>query len=309
MGTAPEASYILCVTEAQGEYRVEEYNWLFAAEMADSAGVDIISTSLGYSIFDDVQMNYAYADMDGETTVITQAANMAASKGIALVSSAGNEGGRSWNFITAPADSESVLAVGAVDRGLDKASFSSFGPSSEGRIKPDVTALGQSTALINAFGDIVFQSGTSFSAPLVAGLATGLWQAFPKLTSFELLDLIKQSANQYNRPDVMLGYGIPDFIRAYDIAFIPEPIENTVLIYPNPVVDGLVNLVFADGVLNEDLELSLVNKNGQELQRFRISPQEDDNRIRLDISNQKHGIYILRIRGERTNFNRKIIKY
>ncbi|MGW8123188.1 S8 family serine peptidase [Roseivirga echinicomitans] len=309
VGTAPAASYILCVTEGAGEYRVEEYNWIFAAEMADSTGVDVINSSLGYSVFDDPTMSYAYSDMDGETTVITKASNIAATKGIALINSAGNEGNNAWHYISAPSDSKNVLAVGAVNSTGFRASFSSFGPSKDNRVKPDVAALGQGTAVITATGNIAFQSGTSFSSPILAGFATCLWQAFPDLTNLELLDLIRQSAHQYDFPDDELGYGIPNYGRAYELAFKPEPLENEVLAYPNPTSESFINLVFPDGFLTEAVVVSLMDMNGQQLNSFRIEAQQSNSPIQIDLTNRMAGIYILRIKGQRTNFKKKIIKY
>ncbi|WP_339699632.1 S8 family serine peptidase [uncultured Roseivirga sp.] len=309
VGAAPAASYILCVTEASGEYRVEEYNWLFAAEMADSTGVDIINTSLGYSIFDNATMSYTYSDMDGQTAVITKASNIAATKGIALINSAGNEGSKVWRFITAPSDSENVLSVGAVDASGFRADFSSFGPSADNRIKPDVSALGQGTAVITASGNIAFQNGTSFSGPVLAGFATCLWQAFPDLNNIELLDLIRQSAHQFDNPDNELGYGIPNYRRAYELAFMPEPLENEVLAYPNPTSDNFINLVFPDGFLSESVEVSLIDVNGRQLNSFKIESQLSNSRIQIDLTNRIAGIYILKIEGQRTSFKKKIIKY
>ncbi|KYG72804.1 S8 family serine peptidase [Roseivirga echinicomitans] len=309
VGAAPAANYVLCVTEAAGEYRVEEYNWLFAAEMADSTGVDVINTSLGYSTFDDASMSYTYSDMDGETTVITKASNIAATKGIALINSAGNEGNKVWHFITAPSDSKNVLSVGAVDGAGIRASFSSFGPSADNRVKPDVSALGQGTAVITATGNIAFQNGTSFSGPVMAGFATGLWQAFPDLTNLQLLDLIRRSAHQYDTPDYEIGYGIPNYAKAYELAFVPEPLENQVLVYPNPTSDSFINLVFPDGFLSESVSVSLVDMNGQQLNSFQIEPQLNNNRVQIDLTNRMSGVYILKIDGQRTSFKKKIIKY
>ncbi|WP_323756043.1 S8 family serine peptidase [Roseivirga sp.] len=309
VGTAPGANYILCVTEAAGEYRVEEYNWLFAAEMADSTGVDVINTSLGYSEFDDATMSYAYSDMDGETTVISKASNIAATKGIALINSAGNEGNKVWHFITAPSDSKNVLSVGAVDGAGFRASFSSFGPSADNRVKPDVSALGQGTAVITATGDIAFQNGTSFSGPVMAGFATCLWQAFPTLTNLQLLDLIRRSAHQFDTPDNEIGYGIPNYTKAYELAFVPESLENQVLIYPNPTSDSFINLVFPEGFLSESVSVSLVDMNGQQLNNFQIEPQLNNNKVQIDMTNRMAGVYILKIDGQRTSFKKKIIKY
>ena len=154
VGIAPNASFILAVTEdSRSEYRIEEYNWIFAAEAADSAGVDIISTSLGYSEgFTDSGMDYAPDQMDGNTAVITRAASLAASKGILLVTSAGNNGNSGWRIITAPADADNVLAVGAIDADGLLNNFSSQGPNANGITKPDVVAIGRLTSLITTSG-------------------------------------------------------------------------------------------------------------------------------------------------------------
>ena len=181
-GTAPRADLVLCVTEdIKSEYKIEEYNWLFAAEFADSLGADIISSSVGYSYFDDDRMDYTYDDFDGKTAVVSRAATMAAARGMLVVCSNGNEGNNSWTYLNAPADADSVLSVGAADYDLQKSNFSSFGPTSDGRIKPDISALG-SWVKVALREEVSYANGTSFSTPMVAGLAAGLWQAFPHLT-------------------------------------------------------------------------------------------------------------------------------
>jgi serine protease AprX len=180
VGTAPDASFWLLRSEdVDSEFLIEEDNWISAAEFADSVGADIISVSLGYSIFDDSTQNHTYEDMDGNSTRISIAADIAASKGILVVSSAGNQGNKPWRYITAPADADSVLAIGAVDTLGNIASFSSVGPSFDGGIKPNVCAIGQGTYILRQNGLIGSGGGTSLSAPVISGLAACLWQANP----------------------------------------------------------------------------------------------------------------------------------
>lgn len=310
IGAAPAADYLLFVTEAPGEYRVEEYNWLFAAEMADSAGVDVINTSLGYSEFNDNSMNYSYADMDGKTTVITRAANLAASKGILLVNSAGNQGNDAWNFITAPADSEAVLAIGAINSAFNRATFSSFGPSADGRIKPDLSALGQGTAVVTANGAIANQNGTSFSSPIVAGLVIGFWQAFPSLTNFEVMQIMKESANQFASPDNELGYGIPSFVRAAELASNYEtPIESGVVAYPNPITEETFTVALEPHYFEKEVIVTLLDHHGKRLSETNIFPTQWKNRFEIDLGNALAGLYILVIQTSDQQTVKKLIKY
>ena len=241
-GGAYEADYLLCVTEdVASEYRVEEYNWAFAAEMADSAGVDIINTSLGYNTFDDPSMNYTVDDLDGQTAIISQAATIAATKGMVLTVSAGNSGNSFWQRITTPADAIDILAVGAITSDSSKASFSSIGPSADGRIKPEVSALGVGTAVINSGGNLVFNNGTSFSAPQVASLVAGIWQNNANLDYLQVIELVKNSGNQALNPDEQLGYGIPNFTRAGQLILSTDDddLQRKVSLFPNPVGDQL----------------------------------------------------------------------
>ena len=216
VGTAPNASYWLFRTETGlFEQEVEEDYWLAAAEMADSVGVDLITTSLNYTTFNDNVNNHTYADLDGNTTIITKAADEAAKRGIFVVSSAGNYGSGSWKYVGAPADGDSVLAVGAVYANENIAEFSSFGPTSDGRVKPDVLAWGRDAAYV-ANSDVVLSgSGTSFAAPLTAGLVACLWQALPNKTANEIRLAVIETAQQYNNPTDQRGHGLSDFCAAY----------------------------------------------------------------------------------------------
>jgi serine protease AprX len=228
IGTAPKASFVLFRTEDVGsETRIEEANWLFAAEMADSIGVDVVNSSLGYYDFDNAAQNYKKTDLDGNKALVTRAADWLASTGVLICNSAGNEGNVSnWNFIIAPADADSVLAIAAVDANRTRVSFSSPGPRLDGRIKPDLAAKGSGTTLGNANGSIGTASGTSFSSPLMAGFATGFWQANRSLTNMQIMDYLKRSASQFNQPDGLLGYGIPNFAKAQEEVALDEAIKN-----------------------------------------------------------------------------------
>jgi serine protease AprX len=230
-GTAYKASFILLRTEdANSESRIEEANWLFGAEYADSAGVDVISSSLGYSEFDDVSTNYTYQNMDGKTALSTRAAQIATATGMVVVVAAGNEGSNSWHYLTAPSDAVSVLAIGAVTQTGQRASFSSFGPSADGRVKPDLAARGQGTIVGYPSGTVASGNGTSFATPLIAGLAASFWQSHPRLTASQVTASLRRSGSQYTTPDDMLGYGIPNFERASTIA----EVYSQLLVYPNP---------------------------------------------------------------------------
>lgn len=215
VGSAPYASFYLLRTEDVGsEQLIEEYNWGSGAEYADSAGVDVISSSVGYNTFDDPAYNHSYADMNGNTTIVSRYADLAAKKGMLVVNSAGNEGSKAWKYIVAPADADSVLSVGAVSSTGTIAAFSSFGPTSDGQIKPDVVSVGQGTFLSTSGGTVGTSSGTSFSGPNMAGLATCLWQLFPEFNSYKIIETLRQSADRYTAPHEQYGYGLPDMKKA-----------------------------------------------------------------------------------------------
>lgn len=251
VGTAPKASYLLLRSEdAPTEFPIEEENWVSAAEFADSAGADVINSSLGYTTFDDVQFSHTYADMNGTTTRVTQGANMAAAKGILVVASAGNEGSSPWLHIGAPADGVNVLAIGAVDPSGVYASFSSVGPSFDGRVKPDVMAQGRDAVIVspNQGVGVITGNGTSFSGPILCGMATCLWQMYPQLTNFQVMDAIRQSAHLYATPNAQMGYGIPDFTYASIVlsGHTPGNVERDELIgfYPNPFSNELMGSIY-----------------------------------------------------------------
>jgi subtilisin family serine protease len=215
VGTAPKAQYALFKTEnVFSETPLEELHWIRGAELADSLGADVLNTSLGYSTFDDPSDSHTYADMDGRTTPISRAAAALARTGLLLVVSAGNEGNGAWRYITAPADADSVLTVGAVNALGARAGFSSQGPTADGRIKPDVMALGQGCGIINSGGIPSTGSGTSFSGPVMAGIMACLWQKHPSRTAQDLLYSVRLSASQGLMPDTLYGHGIPNLALA-----------------------------------------------------------------------------------------------
>ena len=217
IGTAPEARYwLLRCEDQQTEQPVEEDYWAMAAEFADSAGVDIISSSLGYNEYDTPDY-YHQRDLDGQTALISRTASMLAKKGIILVNSAGNSGMGPWKKISFPADANDILTVGAVNMEKKNAPFSGVGPTQDGRVKPDVMALGSPASLISGRGSIIRDMGTSFSTPLVTGLVACLWQALPEKTALEIIELVRQTSSNAKEPDNIFGYGIPNFWRAYMI--------------------------------------------------------------------------------------------
>jgi len=235
-GPGQGADFILFRTEDTGsESPLEELNWIRAAEMADSLGVDIIQVSLGYNTFDDSSLDYTLSDLNGKTSYISRGADVAATRGIVVVVSAGNGGNDGfWNKILCPADAKGILSVGAVNASEDRASFSAIGYSSDGRVKPEVMAMGASVSYINyATGHIAQGSGTSFASPLISGLCAGLMQAYPELTHEELIQAIKYSADRFEEPNPYYGYGIPDYERASDFARLLLNRESE-SVFPNP---------------------------------------------------------------------------
>lgn len=219
VGTAPRASYLLIKSEDNNsEYPIEEDYWAAAVEYADSVGVDVITSSLGYFAYDADELSYDQKALDGRTALISRTAQMVAEKGILLFCSAGNEGSGYWEKITFPSDAPDILTVGAINEDKKKSSFSSVGFTVDQRVKPDVVALGSDCCVIDPTGNIRYANGTSFATPILAGLGICLWQAVPGLSNKEIVALIRESSSQYKRPDPELGYGVPDIYKAYKAA-------------------------------------------------------------------------------------------
>jgi serine protease AprX len=218
VGSAPHSKFWLFRTEdVASEFPVEEQNWVAAAEFADSAGVDMISSSLGYSIMDNPALSNTYPRRDGNTAISTIGADLAAKKGIIVMNSAGNSGNEPTEnrYVMCPADGDSVVAVGATDANGNISGFSSWGPNSAGKLKPNIVSVGQGTVFAASNGNAVAGNGTSYSNPNIAGLIACFWQAFPELTNMQLIDAVQRSAHRYNNPDMRYGYGLPDFKKAF----------------------------------------------------------------------------------------------
>lgn len=234
IGPAFGADFILAKTEiVDQEIHLEEDNWAMAAEWAEGLGVDIVSSSLGYSEFDPGQGSYTYEDMDGKTTIITQAANELARRGVLVVSSAGNEGSTPWHYITAPADAPYAVAVGAVNSKNIVSSFSSHGPTADERVKPDVVALGEGVFCATPGTAFTMASGTSVSCPLVAGIAAQLLQSKPDLNVLELLTILRNCSDNANSPDNDRGWGTVNAMEAWNL-INRTPIEDYRVLPPLP---------------------------------------------------------------------------
>jgi len=311
IGTAPHASYYLFRTEdANAEYLMEEYNWVAAAEYADSLGVDIFNTSLGYTRFDNPAEDHTYADMDGNTTPITIGADMAASKGILVVNSAGNEGYNEWHYISAPADGDSVLTVGAVDSEGNYVSFSSVGPTYDGRIKPDVMAQGSYSVVAGPEG-IGYGSGTSFSSPIMCGAAACLWQANPDYNNMEIINALRQSGNEALTPDNTYGWGIPDLVVANSLLvgnIELSAYKSNIICYPNPFNDFIVAEFNLES--QEIADISLLNSQGVSLKKVSAKDlQAGENRIKFDgLGLLPKGIYFIQVSNVSGKITQKIIK-
>ncbi len=314
VGTAPKASYWLLRSEdATAEYMMEEYFWVNAAEYADSVGADIISSSLGYTVFDNPLQNHSYADMNGRTTVISIGAELAAQKGILVVNSAGNSGSDAdpWKYINAPADGDSVFTVGAVDSQGKRASFSSKGPTADRRIKPNMAAQGLATAVVNLSGKISFGNGTSFSAPILAGMTACLWQANRASSNMEIIQALQMSGTQANNPDSLLGYGIPNYMTANYFLSLSEHhannSKNDIFIQPNPFSTGFT-IDFSSHPPSGNLRITLKTITGSNAYESSYSRTGSSKLVLDKLANLAPGIYILFIQAENSYWARKVIK-
>ncbi|WP_209332581.1 S8 family serine peptidase [Lunatimonas salinarum] len=307
---AYDASFILCITEdVASEFRIEEYNWVRAAEYSDSLGVDIINSSLGYNQFDDVDMNYGKEDMDGLTATISRGASMAAQKGILVVTSNGNEGNLSWRTMTAPADAAGVLAVGAISNSLEKASFSSVGPTADGRVKPDLVAYGTGVNLWRYATGPSFSSGTSFSAPQIAALAAGLWQANPTLRMAQLKEKLMLSGHLAANPNMELGYGIPNYERAmYGVVQGKEEeilAEQKLRLYPNPL-EG--DRLFVKNVPTNTCCVRLISSSGNLINEWLLASNQEKQPLEFQMNDVVPGLYIIEFQATNWSERYKLLK-
>jgi serine protease AprX len=313
VGTAPEASYWLIRTEDAGsEFTIEEDNWVRGAEFADSVGVDIINSSLGYTVFDDPSTSHSYQHLNGNTTRITIGADIAASKGILVVNSAGNSGADPWRYLGAPADADSILTIGAVDAEGKYALFSSQGPTSDGRIKPNVTAMGQLTLVATNSGNVGRSNGTSFSSPVIAGMVACLWQAHPTANMMQVFKAIEKSGDQADRPDAYRGFGIPNFMRAHGILSQLEmkvvPKDSIVNVYPNPFIEGVSVEYYSQ--LEQQITVNIYKNSGKLLasEKFQVFPYVNSQLQLENVRKLKPGNYVVSVVSNSGTHNRQIIK-
>jgi subtilisin family serine protease len=305
---AHQAKVIFAITEdVATEYPIEELNWVRAAEYADSLGVDIINSSLGYLDFDEPSLTYTTAQLDGKTTYVTRGATLAAKRGILVVNSVGNYGSAGSSSLVAPADAQGILAVGSVNASSVVSTFSSRGPTADGRIKPELVAFGQSPVLIRGSGQVSAAAGTSFSAPQLTALAAGLWEAKPEWTKDELLTNLIKSGTQYATPDQNLGYGIPNFRSAYYGALLglKEEIESGSSIYPNPLSTESLHIRFGKELR---LTLQILDGSGRRV----VEQVGERNAIQqpfvFNLSDLPSGIYFLQLLDGKEIAYKKLIK-
>ncbi|SHG14205.1 S8 family serine peptidase [Flavobacterium defluvii] len=298
VGTAPDASYYLFITENDAsENPVEESYWVEAAEQADAVGADIITSSLGYFAFDNPNYSHTYSDMNGTTNFITKGAEIAFSKGIIVLASAGNEGNQAENHIGSPADGASVITVGSVNASKVKASSSSIGPSFDNRTKPDVMAQGVAAVVSTTSGTISTANGTSFSCPIMAGMVACLWQAFPSKTNQEIRNMIIQSADRYTTPDNNYGFGIPNFGSTLRTETFQNSFDFSV--YPNPAKSN-ISFLFE----NETASVSIYSILGQKLIEKEITNQNPV----LSVESLTSGLYFYTFKSGDLQKTGKLIK-
>lgn len=305
VGTAPGASYYLYITEdGNEESPAEEAYWVEALERADSLGVYVTNTSLGYQDFDNPAYDHQYVDLDGQTTIAARGANASFDKGMITVTSAGNDGG-GFGYVGTPADAPGSFTVGAVDANENYVYFSSHGPNSSGDIKPDVMAKGLDAAIVGQYGNVTTSSGTSFSSPITAGAVAALWSAVPTLKNDVVMQAIRESADRYNNPTNEYGYGIPNFGDALNalltIGIEEQMLDTNFALYPNPVSTE-INISFPKSA--ENAVFAIYNILGERILEKNITTLNN----RVDVSGLSSGMYIASITSNNKTTSYKIIK-
>jgi hypothetical protein len=303
VGSAPACNFYLVQTEdPRTEFVVEEDYWVAGIEFADSLGIDIHTSSLGYSRFDDSTYYRAYDCLDGKTSRASLAADIAVSKGIIVINSAGNSGRDAWHYISCPADAKDILTVGAISNEGKKAPFSSYGPTYDGRVKPDGAAVGWMTFVGLQNDKTLPGNGTSYSAPLFAGMVACLKQAFPNKIPYEITDAVRKSGSQYANPDTALGYGITDFLKAYNILLKPE--NKTIQCSFDTYVITTNKLSFTiHSENNTKVTLSYGLRDSGKIKTKKLNLQAGEKRIKLPVAKLPKGkkydfFYIKIISGE-----------
>lgn len=292
IGSAPNVSLCLYITEDVAvEVHEEEFDLVRGLERADSVGADLVNISLSYFQFDTLQGDYTYQDMDGETTICAKGVQIATSKGLLVVCSAGNSGP---DYIRSPCDADSILCVGATDTSDVKANFSSVGPTADQRVKPDVSAIGRRSFVVDSDGGIRTANGTSFSSPLVCGMVACLIQSHPTLTMLQVVNSVRESAHQYTNPDSLLGYGIPNACTADSLLELLEPQvsvkefdENeSFSLFPNPT-NGTITIAMS----SEILRVELLSIDGKLIKSF----ESHSSFFNVDCSDLSKGVYIVKV--------------
>lgn len=309
IGTAPKASYwLLRSEEAATEKIIEENNWVVAAEFADSVGADITTTSLGYTTFDNTSQNHVYADLDGKTSIASIAATMAARKGIFVLNAAGNEGGGSWNYIGVPADADSICTVGAVDASGVHAYFSSVGPTADGRIKPDLSSMGQGSYVCNSNGIFSSGNGTSYATPILAGAVACLWQANPTKTNMQILQALRATASKTSNPDNLYGWGIPNMCAAHNLINGTNVNVNEIMnstnfkLFPNPTKQ------YINFSLNQKPEAVMLHDVLGNVIDFKLLEKQSNSFELILNHSMANGIYFISIKTSEGLINSKFIK-
>lgn len=291
VGTAPGAFYYLIRTEVGStENLFEEDCWTAGAEYADSCGADIISSSLGYTLFDDSAHSHSYEQLNGKTTRVALAANIATQKGILVINSAGNSANKPWHFIGSPADADSIITVGAINTEGAYATFSSQGPTADNRIKPDLVAVGEDTYIATLDGAIEPANGTSFAAPVISGLAACLWQMYPNKTNMEIRNAILKSCSKFSSPDNLTGYGIPDLFKASILLHSDYIMQEN---YITAFVRGSKLEIIASISKAEELKFSVLTISGNTIQTFKKECIEGLNFFTEEIKKTGKGIHLL----------------
>lgn len=308
IGASSKSNFYLFQTEnvdGNSERLQEEFNLATALERCDQLGVDVVSISLGYTTFDVASENHDTSDMMKNNTPAAKAVNIASTKGILVVVAAGNEGAGAWHYISTPADADSALAIAATDINGNVAAFSGYGLATDPRVKPNVAAVGSPTAFISTANQVASGPGTSYACPTIAGFATCLWQAYPTKTNWQIKTAIEQSANRYLTPNKHIGYGIPDFQKAYQLlatsTFVSEKsIENELEIYPNPFQSS-VNVVLKGNIRIESIEV--LTNIGQV-----IYSENAPLRNTFSFNDLPKGMYLLQIATNKGTLIKKLIK-
>ncbi|MEI7801845.1 MAG: S8 family serine peptidase [Bacteroidota bacterium] len=313
VGTAPNADFVLLRTEyADTEYPIEEINWAAGAEYADSIGADVITSSLGYSVFDDTIFNHIFEDMDGVTNPSSIAAHIASTRGMIVCNSAGNSGAdTTWRFITAPSDADGILTVGAIDSANQYSPFSGHGPTFDGRIKPDVVGRGTQTWVINAYlGGTMEGNGTSFSCPLIAGVTACLWQAHPDKANWQIMNAIRKSASKYLTPDNDIGYGIPNF--AYADLLLSDFNEqslisaDSIVVYPT-IFSNEIKINFKTRE-QQEISVQLIDMSGRTMEEQCATVYIGFNELNFHPANISSGVFMLKIMAGGKVHYEKVIK-